>query len=266
MSIVSYTHKILLTILLTFLICFNFSIPVFAENMVQATSNQFDIGLVSFHFDDGRKTVFTEAIPRLNKAHISSDQYLISCRLGKIGYVSSEDMQQMQSQTHIIGGHTRSHEELSKFISDKQRLKDETQGNRNDLIAEGANPVSTFAYPKGNGVDKDVVVQAVKDAGFIAARSTIDGFNYKDTNHYKLKRMPADKGASFEEMKKWIDATIKNKSWLILVFHQIDNVTGDYHIQPDLFDRLISYTAEQRKQGNLKVITTTEGVNMMNPI
>jgi peptidoglycan/xylan/chitin deacetylase (PgdA/CDA1 family) len=175
-------------------------------------------------------------------------------------------MRQMQSQKHVIGGHTRSH--LSLINLDRQTLKNEIQGNRDDLLAQAANPVLTFAYPRGEGSSDDMVIQSVKDAGYIAARSTRDGFNFKDTNHYQLRRQPGDKGQSFDDMKRWVDEAIRDKKWLILVFHQVSNQSCPqqpcYRIKPGLLKKVIKYVADRRDLGKLQVVTNAEGIALMN--
>jgi hypothetical protein len=75
-------YKILLTLVvsLTFLLGFNFNVPVTAQDLNINASNLFDVGLVSFNFDDGQKNAFTKAIPMLNQFRLSSDQYILPSR------------------------------------------------------------------------------------------------------------------------------------------------------------------------------------------
>lgn len=278
-------HKLLSMLMLILVLGFGFSTPVIAAEKAQTVNSQFKVGLVSFHFDDGHHDIlqkFNEIagksiIELLNENKIHSDLYLISNRLfNNKNYINIDEMKALQNDGHVIGGHTRNHpKDLTMLLLDK--LNDEVIGGRQALIEAGALNVETFAYPRGNGGNSDdaksrIVRQVVKDANFIAARSTRDGYNDQSTDCFRLKRMPGDKyidknddkkKVAAVQMKQYIDEAVNNKTWLILVFHQISNKDIDYSVKPEVIAEVINYAAEKRDNNLLKVVTTSEGIKQM---
>jgi peptidoglycan/xylan/chitin deacetylase (PgdA/CDA1 family) len=130
-------------------------------------------------------------------------------------------------------------------------------GSLQDLLAIGATPVKTFAYPYG--AFNSTVVQAVKNAGFTAAVDSNPGPNLTTDDHYTLRRFGNTNATTFDQVKAAIDDTVAQKTYLILLFHEVDNSGDPYSITPDLFQQIISYL----QTNNVSVVTTSAALQMM---
>lgn len=102
--------------------------------------------------------------------------------------------------------------------------------------------------------------QLVKNAGYIAARSSDGGYNDKFTNKFALKRQPMLNTTTLADVQNYIDTAIRNKTWVILLFHEINNSGDTYAVTPQLFAQILDYL----NQKGIKPISIQQGVNMIN--
>jgi hypothetical protein len=100
----------------------------------------------------------------------------------------------------------------------------------------------------------------VEDAGFLAARGSDGGYNLKTANHYVLNRKPAMLSTSIFELKADVDKALSDKTWLILLFHEVNNSGDQYSISPETFQEFVNYLKEK----NVVPVTMSEGINSMN--
>lgn len=225
-----------------------------------APTNKFDQGMVSFNFDDGYLSVYQNAIPMLNAANIKSTQYIISETLAGdfSGYVNAAQVLAMQAQGHEIGAHSVTHADL--ILSTPTDLTNEVSGSKLALESAGVNIISSFAYPYGDY--NSAVIQALISAGYEAGRGAYpDGENYKDTNKYELKVVDVQNSTPVETVKAWVDQAVANKSWVIFMYHQIDNGGDQYSTTPTKLQEEINYVVSK----GVKTVTNKQGVALMNP-
>jgi len=224
-----------------------------------APNVKFDQAMISLTFDDGWVSVYDNARPILNQAGIKPSLYLVSTFLDGSDpmYMNAAQMLQMQNEGYEIGSHTKTHAFLSELS--QSEMVDEVAGSRRDLMAMGASPVETFVYPYGDY--NTSVVQAVKDAGYIGARSVNSGFNDKTADHYLLQDQHVEVGTTPAQVQTWIDQAIANKTWLILEFHQQDYSGEQYSNTPETLQAIVNYI----KQKNVRTVTMAEGLKLLNP-
>ena len=172
-------------------------------------------------------------------------------------YVDVNEGHEMQAAGNEIAVHTRTHSDLTT-VSPAQ-LTSETQGARSDIVGAGFSPANTFAYPYG--AYNDTVITAVRNAGHVGARSTDPGYNLKTTDRYKLKTQQVDINTTVDQAKQWIDTAKSSKTWLTLMFHQVDDAGGPIGTTPPRLQEIVDYLASQ----NVRVVTVTEGLGLMNP-
>ncbi len=199
-------------------------------------------GMVSLNFDDGTRSTYENGLPILNKAGLKSTQYIITGRFNFPGYVNANEVLAMQAAGHEIGAHTRTHPDLTTLTVDQMR--NEIAGSKADLLAIGVTSVETFAYPFGGY--NDTVVQVVKDAGFLGARTTDGGYNTIDNNRFLLQRQGIRSFVTLDQIKSWIDTAAANNVWLILVFHRIEVSDDTYSIPPDMLQQIIDYIIQKQ--------------------
>lgn len=189
----------------------------------------FSNGLVSLTFDDGLKSVYTNAVPILNRAGLKSTQYIYTDAV--IGNpkvydknVTLADVTAMQADGHEIGSHTRKHSSLIKTVTDSGGRSSEIKGSKEDFVGAGIADVVTFAYPYGNF---DADVEKMVAASYSGARSVDRGFNTTLTDRYALKTQLVQNTTSVSEIEDWIDYAMANNLWLILTFHRVENTLAD---------------------------------------
>ena len=217
----------------------------------------FDKGYVSLNFDDGWLSAYTNAMPILNAAGFKTDQYIVTDYLtdNYPGYVKPSQVLDMQAHGHVIGAHTRTHPDLTLLSSSQQQ--EEIAGSRQDLLALGAQPINTFAYPLG--AYNDTVIQQVKNAGFVGARSSNGGLNDKKTSPYILNRISMENTTTFDQVKSNIDKALSEKKWVILLFHEVNTSGHRYSVTPALLQQIVDYL----KQKGIVPISNEQGLAKM---
>jgi peptidoglycan/xylan/chitin deacetylase (PgdA/CDA1 family) len=216
-------------------------------------------GMVSLDFDDGWLSTFQNGIPILDAAGYKSTQYIITGYMQNApGYVTADQVKQMAQGGHDIEAHTRTHPDLTTLTA--AQLQNEIAGSKTDLQAIGITAKS-LAYPYGTYNSQ--VIQAVKDAGFQAARTALaadGGFNTKDVNHYLLKTFDVEQSTTLADIQTAVDTAMTQKTWLIMVMHQVDNTGDQYSTSPAKLQNIVNYL----KSKNANVVTVSQGLSALN--
>lgn len=214
-------------------------------------------GKVTLSFDDGWRCIYENALPIIEKARLKSTHYIISGYLDDAQfpqYMNLGHLSELKRSGHEIGCHSVSHKHLTKeplgiieseiFLSLK-------------YLREKGFSVETFAYPYGEY--DDGVVDVVKRAGFAGARSTNRGFNIAGADPYLLQCQAVKVSTLVSEVVEWIDTAVRNGSWLILMFHQIDHEGREWSCPQDRLAEIVKYI----KVKNLNVVTVSEGLKTL---
>ena len=215
-------------------------------SLVEAvTPPVFPAGIVTLTFDDGWQSFADNATSSLLAKGLKATNYIITSVLTPdtncttlagtdyyLGcYMSTSTVQALQTEGFDIGAHTRNHLDLVKDAANPTMLSlygyanaselwaSEINGSKSDLIGAGFTPVDSFAYPYGS-YDRQVE-QLVHDAGFLGARSVDQGFNLEDTDRYALKMQHVTNTTTAANIETWIQQALANKTWLILMFHDV---------------------------------------------
>lgn len=234
-----------------------------------AVPGAFDKGYVTLSFDDGWTSHYRNVLPMLNNAGLKATFFVMSDEAKHAdeenlndpnSYLTYARLKELQTAGHEVTAHTRTHSSLVGLSS--LQAKNEVQGSREDLLNEGFTPVSVFAYPFGDYNNN--VIQIVKDAGFAGARSVDGGYNTKLDDKYVLKVQNVLMGTSADQMKEWINHAVETKTWVTLVFHQVDTSlpnqgVEDYSTTPAKLQAVLEYL----KQNNIAVVTAQQGLQLM---
>lgn len=101
-------------------------------------------GLVSFNLDDGWDSGYEKGLPIFDAAGIKTTYYISTSYLQFPGFITPNQLRDIQSRGHEIGSHARNHDDLST-LSEAQ-MKDDINGGKQDLISLGFD-APTFAFP-----------------------------------------------------------------------------------------------------------------------
>lgn len=140
---------------------------------------------ITITFDDGFRNNFLCGHPVLKKYNFPATIFVITNFVGKKGYMTWEDIRQLEKDDITIGSHTKSHLWLPSLSEEK--LKDEIFGSKEILEKNTGYEIKFISYPIGAYNKK--VKEMVKDAGYVAALATNPGPSKKWDDIYALKRI-----------------------------------------------------------------------------
>lgn len=119
--------------------------------------------------------------------------------------------------------------------------------------------VEDFVTPCG--IENKALLNSVKER-YLAMRTAQGGMNELPVqNPYSLKVHAVINNTTIADVKKWITDANKNKSWLILVFHQIGDGSNPYEISPEFFNRIVS----EVQKSEISVVIPSEALNVAIP-
>lgn len=150
-------------------------------------------------FDDGFRGVGEHALPVMEKLGWPFTVFLVSDLVGQedvwtrasnpsgVTYplLTEDEIRDMQRRGVSFHSHTRSHASLPTL--DDTQLADQLAGSRQTLTKLLGHDVPYIAYPFGHLDER--VEAATRAAGYRAAFSTQPGFNRKDVNRYRIRRL-----------------------------------------------------------------------------
>lgn len=150
-------------------------------------------------FDDGFYGVYEHALPLLAAKKWPATVFLVSALLGKRDIWTQDDnpagttyplldrreIEEMGRHRFSFHSHTRNHPDLR--VLGARALAEELVGARKDLEDLLGQAVPYLAYPYG--WFDDAVIAATRASGYTAAFSTQPGFNRRDVDRYRIRRL-----------------------------------------------------------------------------
>lgn len=136
-------------------------------------------------FDDGYENNYTEMLPILEAHGMTAVVYVISNFLGKPGYMTFEQVQDMQRRGIEIGSHSADHLPMPTLSDDF--LDNQIRQSKILLEWSGLEPLGSFSYP--NGIYSEKIIEMLKAENYLTAVTGEVGLNNFETNPYKLRRV-----------------------------------------------------------------------------
>lgn len=149
-------------------------------------------------FDDGNRDNYTNAFPILKKYGYTAT-FFIKLNNANKGGMSWKEMKELQKAGNIIGSHSINHNNMSKMSNTELRY--ELEESKNILEKNLETKIKYFCYPGGEYSAR--TIQAIKNAGYLAATTTKHKVNQEIKNSdsiYTLPRVHID-----DEMPTFID-------------------------------------------------------------
>ncbi len=210
----------------------------------------FEEGMITLNFDDGYSTSYTELQPLLLKYKINATHFVVTDYLGYQRYLDIDQLKKISKNKDEIQSHTKTHARLTSLSL--PLMAEEILGAKKKLKSLGFN-TTVFNYPYGS-VNNLVRAETI-NATYIGARSTLRGFNTKNTDPYMLRDQYVESNVSLGTLKDYIDYAVKSKTWLILEFHDIDD-DGGGSLDKKALEEILSYI----KLKKIKVINMNDGI------
>lgn len=209
--------------------------------------------LVTLSFDDAGQTVYDTAFPILSAKGIPATFYFITQFLDDPWAAQLKDL---EDHGWEIGSHSKTHPDLTTL--NQAELVEELQQSKASLEAAGLT-VTGFAYPYGIGAAKPDVLNEIK-RNYSYARSVTTGENTPIIRQYALYAQAANSSTSVATMKGWVDTAIEDKSWLVIVLHNIDDKGDPYSTPPADLLELAHYIKDKVDAGEVRAVTAREGM------
>ena len=141
-------------------------------------------------FDDGYVDNYKNVLPILKEYNMKATLFMISDAANTPGFVSTEQMHQMEAGGFDIQGHTNHHKILTKI--DPTELSDALLGGKTSLEGILGEPIEYLAYPGGFN---DMLVEYVtKQSGYKMAFTVQPGTVQSGDNLYALNRLAIFQG------------------------------------------------------------------------
>jgi peptidoglycan/xylan/chitin deacetylase (PgdA/CDA1 family) len=235
-----------------------------AVDKTSAALQPFGQPLISVSFDDGWETVYTEALPVLQKDGIPTTQYIISGELTNRSYLSVGQIKSMQQNGHQVASHTITHPDLTTLTD--QELTQELVGSKQTLTKDFG-PIQDFTSPYGayNTHTLQLIskyYRSQKNAEGDPAANELEAINTKQTfNPMSIQSYSVRSTTSLDDIRKLIMAAQDNNGWLVLTYHQVDYSNSLYSVTPRVFAQQMQLV----DQSNIRTPTIGQVMDVLQP-
>jgi len=195
-------------------------------------------GVVTFWFDDGRDTVYTNAFPIMEERDLIGVVSVITNEVGAPEFMNLDQLTKLQEADWEIGSHTMSHRDLTTLSPEE--VEKELTGSQVWLLEHNF-PGYHLASPYGNLDDQ--TMELIQKYYFIHREAWPDGINtlpLSETDRYHLKVVSVESDTPVSEVKAWVDQAFSEGKWLILLFHQVGGA-GQYNTTIEDFTEISEY-------------------------
>lgn len=136
-------------------------------------------------FDDGYESNYKELLPILEERGLKATIFMVTNDIGKDGYLSWQQLKDMEKRGIEIGSHTANHLPLTGMSLDEAR--EEVKLSKLLMEWNGMKTIYTLSYP--NGKYTTDLEQMLKEEEYLAAVTGDAGLNTFDTAPYQLQRI-----------------------------------------------------------------------------
>lgn len=182
--------------------------------------------MVTLTFDDGYCCHYDIVRPLLEKYEMSATFYVTTSLLGQPGYLTEEQVIALAQGGHEIASHGVTHrnfKKLSTIAIEKELLE-----SKQWLEALLQIPVLNFAPPFGACHHHHI---RLLKKYYWSNRSIISGLNELiPWNPFALHAYVVFPSTSPHEIERWIDQAIAEQKWLVLVYHQVNEIADPSEI------------------------------------
>lgn len=212
----------------------------FSLSAQTSNSSTFNRALVSVTFDDGWQSTHQNALPILEQNNIKSTQYIVTGFVNSPNYMTLAEIRDFHQRGHQVASHTVHHYDLTtlgrkKLISELTQSKLYLERNIGATVSDIAAPYGAYNNTTITQVKKYYRSQRTSDVGF----NTKSGFD-----SYRLRSQHITPSTTIEEFRNWINTAVTEKSWLILMYHNVDSSGSAYSVTPEMLNTQLAAIQE----------------------
>lgn len=195
--------------------------------------NRLNRPVVSLTFDDFPKSAGTVGCKILSDMDVRATYYFCADFAGRtvkgVRQFDLEDLPRLSALGHEIGCHTASHPEVPSLHPND--LDSELARNAACLRAAGiTTPIRTFAYPHGRVDPRSKRRLAER---FVACRGVYPQAHRGKADLGLLRCLSLEPHIlAARPLDAWLDEVVRDRSWLILLTHDVDERPSPYGITP----------------------------------
>lgn len=146
-------------------------------------------------FDDGYIDSYQQALPVLAQHDFPATFYILTGKVGILGYMDWQHITDLDRQGMDIGAHTVSHRDLTQIPPEEARA--EIEQSVTALSEHISHPVYWFSYPSGKY--NETVMTIVWQSGFLLSVGTLPGDIQNSNLPYGLYRYRIEADTSMDE-------------------------------------------------------------------
>lgn len=155
-------------------------------------------------FDDGYQDLYAAAFPILASHGFSAVAYIVSGFVGTAGYVTKDELVQMDRYGIEIAAHTVDHADLAR--SSQPWMAYQLSQSKAWLEKLVGHAVPDMAYPSGKF--NAVTIASVERAGYYSAVTTYLSYDHSQTDRYAWGRVRVSAGESMSDFIKYLGPTM----------------------------------------------------------
>jgi peptidoglycan/xylan/chitin deacetylase (PgdA/CDA1 family) len=155
-------------------------------------------------FDDGDITNYTNAYPKLKEMTIKGYFFIIASRIGRTGYMSWEQVKELDNEGMVIGSHGTTHRILTVLNDDE--LNYELSMSKKIIEDNLKHSIDYISIPRGFYNKK--IIDKAKEFGYKAVFTS----DPRDSDGFKLSRIVIRKDWSLNYFDKAINSNFSFKN------------------------------------------------------
>jgi len=135
--------------------------------------------------------------------------------------------------------------------------RDELAVSKLEIEKQLGRPCNSYSYPGGQLTS--ALKDLVRDTGYSSARTTILGFNNLDRIHpYTIRTQVWDRKTTAKTADRWVNHAIRERLWLVEVFHAIDFPGYLYSCSESALKEHLSYIHSRKDE--IQNLTVTDAI------
>lgn len=224
-------------------------------------------GLITLWFDDGWETQYSVAFAMMQKESMVGADAIATGFVCRGDFVTWNNLRTMQNAGWEMTAHTINHScDLSYYNA--ETIPYELSGSKQIIEKHGLR-ADQFVMPCGYSQEEIEALVGDKAAPPIIAESKKYFSSYRTTKSQRLNVLPVldpynlnalqlRNTTPLKEVQIAIDAAVRQKAWLILVFHQIDDTNRVFSITRTEFQQILDMV----KASGLPVVLPSQALSI----
>lgn len=181
--------------------------------------------LVSYAFDDGWESIYTNGVRLLDKHKYKATFYLAPSSIDTPGFMTSNQVSSLLDGDHELASHGYEHIDFRTL--DEQSVDFQLKHARDYFMQVHKMKAVNFATPYGNN---DPEVDNYVRKYYTSHRSAASGINTRQNfDPYHLTIFYVTKDTPLAKFREVLAETKASNGWLILVYHQVESDADNNH-------------------------------------